>query len=50
MYWSLFLIIGVSSFFIVLFILRMRLEMLKATVQQHSWCFWLLSCGRIKDK
>ena len=28
----------------------MRLEMLKATVDKSRFCFWLISCGRIKNK
>ena len=49
--WSILtLIIAVSIQFITLFILRIRLEALKATVERHGCCFWLLSCGRIKNK
>ena len=49
--WSILtLIIAVSIQFITLFILRMRMEALKATVERHNCCFWMLSCGRIKNK
>ena len=44
------LLIIASVQFIALFVFRMRLEMLKATVSNHSLCFRLLSCGRVKDR
>ena len=51
MMYTFFLIIVIcSAQFIALFFFRMRLEMLKATVEKHSLCFRILSCGRIKDK
>ena len=50
MYSIMVLLLIASVQFIALFIFRMRLEMLKATVTNHSLCFRLLSCGRVKDK
>ena len=49
-YMILFMVILVSVWFMAIFIFRMRLEMLKATVQRHSICFFILSCGRVKNK
>ena len=49
-YSVLLLIIIASLQFICLFMIRMRIEMLKATVVKHHFIFWLLSCGRIKNK
>jgi len=51
MKYSLGLLIAiVSAQFVTLFVLRMRLEMMKATVEKHSCCFRILSCGRVRDK
>lgn len=40
----------VSLLFIGIFIVRMRLEIMKATVMRHSFCFRIFSCGRVRDK
>ena len=49
--WLIFILIALVSFqFMAIFLLRMRIELLKGTVQKHSFCFRLFSCGRIKDK
>jgi len=49
-YSILFLISAASLQFLTLFMARMRIEMMKATVEKHSFCFWLLSCGRVRNK
>ena len=50
MWCILFLIIIASVNFIGLFMFRMRVELMKATVQRSNCLFKLFSCGRIKDK
>lgn len=49
--WCFFsLILIICIYFVVLFILNIRFEMMKATVKNNSICFRIFSCGRIKDK
>ena len=49
--WSVFaFLIIASANFITLFIFRMRMEMMKATVKKHWLCFKCLSCCRVKDR
>ena len=50
MWCILFLIIIASINFIGLFMIRMRMEVLKATVIRSNFFFKIFSCGRIKDK
>lgn len=50
MYCIFTLVITMSILFIAIFIIRMRMEMLKATVKNHSICFAMLSCCTIKNK
>ena len=45
-----FMILTGSIIFMASFIAYIRLEMLKSTVQNKTFLFTLLSCGRIKDK
>ena len=45
-----FLILVVSIFFMTLFIVRMRMEILKSTVSKFPCCFKMFSCGQFKDK
>ena len=42
-------ILIITSMFVTVFFLRIRLEMLKATVTNYICCFRMLSCCRIKD-
>ena len=49
MYAILILVIVASAQFILLFIMRMRVEMMKGTVEKHSLCFRILSCCCVKD-
>lgn len=49
--WIIFSIISlVSIFFIVLFVLRMRTEALKASVNSNSCCFRIFACCVKYDK
>ena len=49
--WVCFCLITVLSLqFVLIFILHMRLEMMKATVEQHSFWFRVVSCCRVSDK
>ena len=50
MYMIFTLVILMSVLFIAVFIIRMRLEILKATVKNHSICFAIISCCSIKNK
>ena len=45
-----FLILLISVFFMALFVVRMRMEILKATVSKYPCFFKMFSCGRIKDR
>ena len=45
-----FVILLISIFFMSLFIVRMRMEILKATVAKYPCFFKIFSCGRIKDR
>ena len=50
MYAFFMIIIVCSAQFIALFFVRIRFELMKTTVEKHSFCFRILSCGRVKDK
>ena len=45
-----FLILLISLFFMTLFFVRMRMEILKATVSKYPCFFKMFACGRIKDR
>ena len=45
-----FVILLISVFFMTLFIVRMRMEILKATVAKYPCFFKMFACGRIKDR
>lgn len=49
-YGILVLLLVASGQFLFMFFFRMRLEWQKSAVDKSACCFWLLSCGRIKDK
>lgn len=50
MYTFFFLVAIVSAQFIGLFCVRMRMEVLKATVNHHKCCFRLFNCRQIKNE
>lgn len=49
--WSILLLIIIASInFIGLFVIRMRLEIMKATVKRSNFLWKIFSCGRVRNK